>query len=113
MGTEELFLLGKSELSCPSLKQRIYVLAIKPLYATHYFQTALDLSFRAQGSSTSADEGFYLITVKASRQAGLTGFKRGLIRKVAVRKTRCSAPFVLDAALGVPAGADDEPPEMQ
>lgn len=76
--------------------KRTYVLAIKQLYATHYFQTAIDLSFCVQGSSAS-DGGFYLITVKASRQAELTGFKGGAVRSVAVRKTRSSLARALES----------------
>ena len=76
---------------------RVYVLAIKQLYATHYFQTALDLSFCVQRSNASADDGFYLITVKASRQAGLTGVKGGLVRNVAVNKTRASLEKALNS----------------
>jgi hypothetical protein len=34
--------------------------------------------------------GFYLITLKGSQQAGMTGFKGGIVRKVAVDKTRSS-----------------------
>jgi hypothetical protein len=41
--------------------------------------------------------GFYLITIKGSQQAGLTGFKGGIVRKVAVDKTRSS----LEKALAV------------
>jgi hypothetical protein len=63
-----------------------HVLAIKQLYATHYFQTALDLSFCVP--KVSGEGGFYLLTVKGSRQAGLTGVKGGLVRKVAVTRTR-------------------------
>jgi hypothetical protein len=37
-----------------------------------------------------ARPGFYLITVKGSQQAGLTGLKGSLVRKVAVDKTRSS-----------------------
>ena len=66
----------------------VHVLAIKQLYATHYFQTALDLSFCIPDSRASGEDGFYLITVKGSRQAGLTGVKGGLLRKVAVTRTR-------------------------
>jgi hypothetical protein len=62
--------------------------AIKQLYASHYFQTALDLSVCARDSSRPAEKGFYLITVKGSRQAGLTGPKGAIIRKAAVSKTR-------------------------
>jgi len=77
-------------------QHQIYVLAIKQLYATHYFQTALDLSFCIQGSRASSD-GFYLITIKASRQAGLTGCKSGVIRKVVVSKTRSSLEGALNS----------------
>ena len=76
---------------------RVYVLAIKQLYATHYFQTALDLSFCVQRPNASAEDGFYLITVKASRQAGLTGIKGGLVRSVAVNKTRSSLEKALNS----------------
>jgi hypothetical protein len=38
----------------------------------------------------------YLITIKGSEQAGLTGLKGGIVRKVAVDKTRSS----LEKALG-------------
>ena len=80
-GTEDFFYRGKVNFGlkptirlnhgvvyrASSLEHRVYVLVIKQLYATHYFQTAL-------------------ITVKASRQAGLTGLKGGVIRKVAVNQ---------------------------
>jgi hypothetical protein len=64
--------------------------AIKQLYASHYFQTALDLSVCAKDSSQSDKRGFYLITVKGSRQAGLTGPKGSMIRKTAVSRTSSS-----------------------
>ena len=75
----------------------VHVLAIKQLYATHYFQTALDLSFCVPSSTVSGEDGFYLITVKGSRQAGLTGVKGGLIRKVVVARTRESLERALDS----------------
>ncbi len=68
--------------------------AIKQLYASHYFQTALDLSVCAQDTSR-ADKGFYLITVKGSRQAGLTGPKGSIVRKSAVSKSRSSLETAL------------------
>jgi hypothetical protein len=64
-------------------------IAIKQLYASHYFQTAIDLSVCVRDSRPDG-KGFYLITVKGSRQAGLTGPKGGMIRKVAVSRTRSS-----------------------
>jgi hypothetical protein len=62
------------------------VVAIKQLYASHYFQTALDLNFCIPRNTG----GFYLITTKGSEQAGLTGPKGSVVRKVAVDKTRSS-----------------------
>ena len=72
-----------------------YAVAVKQLYASHYFETALDLTVcvRDQANPT---RGFYLITLKGSQQAGLTGLKGGIVRKVAVDKTRSS----LERALG-------------
>jgi hypothetical protein len=64
--------------------------AIKQLYASHYFQTALDLSVCAKDSSQPEEKGFYLITVKGSRQAGLTGPKGSIVRKTAVSRTDSS-----------------------
>ncbi|MFZ1973277.1 MAG: hypothetical protein WAU89_10555 [Candidatus Acidiferrales bacterium] len=67
-----------------------YAVAEKQLYASHYFETALDLSICVNDSQQPAERGFYLITLKGSEQAGLTGFKGGIVRKVAVDKTRSS-----------------------
>jgi len=64
--------------------------AIKQLYASHYFQTALDLSVCAKDSSRPDDKGFYLITLKGSRQAGLTGAKGSIIRGKATSRLRSS-----------------------
>jgi hypothetical protein len=44
-----------------------------------------------------AHPGFYLITMKGSQQAGLTGLKGGIVRKVAVDKTRSSLEKALDS----------------
>ena len=64
----------------------VYAVAVKQLYASHYFETALDLTLCVSDKRN----GFYLITIKGSEQAGLTGFKGGIVRKVAVDKTRSS-----------------------
>lgn len=70
-----------------------YAVAVKQLYASHYFETALDLTVCLREKKN----GFYLITIKGSQQAGLTGFKGGIVRKVAVDKTRSSLQKVLAA----------------
>jgi hypothetical protein len=70
--------------------------AIKQLYATHYFHTALDMSVCVDDGATVAPHGFYLLTIKGSEQEGLTGVKGSILRKVVVDKTRSS----LESALG-------------
>lgn len=74
---------------------------IKQLYASHYFQTALDLTVCARDGSQPAKNGFYLITIKGSRQAGLTGPKGSIVRKNAVSKIRSSLETSLTHIKGV------------
>ena len=68
--------------------------AIKQLYATHYFHIALDVSVCVQ-DGTADHPGFYLLTLKGSQQEGLTGVKGSLLRKVVVDKTRTSLETAL------------------
>src|SRR6516225_9961884 len=67
-----------------------YAVAVKQLYASHYFESALDLTVCVKDTQHPDHPGFYLITLKGSQQAGLTGLKGGIVRKVAVDKTRSS-----------------------
>ena len=67
-----------------------YAVAVKQLYASHYFESALDLTVCVKDEEQPAHPGFYLITMKGSQQAGLTGLKGGIVRKVAVDRTRSS-----------------------
>jgi hypothetical protein len=73
----------------------VYALAVKQLYASHYFEKALDLTV-CVSDQENPGRGFYLITLKGSQQAGLTGLKGGIVRKVAVDKTRSA----LERSLG-------------
>jgi hypothetical protein len=74
-----------------------YAIAEKQLYASHYFETALDLTVCVRDQNHPERPGFYLITLKGSQQAGLTGLKGGIVRKVAVDKTRSSLEQALEA----------------
>ncbi len=74
-----------------------YGIALKQIYASHYFQSALDLTVCRRDSQQASETGFYLITVKGSQQAGLSGLKGSLVRKVAVGKTRSSLETTLTA----------------
>jgi len=69
-----------------------FVYALKQLYSSRYFHTAIDLTTCARAADQT---GFFLITVKASEQAGLTGFKGSVVRKVAVSR----AQTALESAL--------------
>jgi hypothetical protein len=71
------------------------VVAIKQLYATHYFHTALDMSVCIDDGATAAPRGFYLLTLKGSEQEGLTGVKGSTLRKIVVDKTRSSLESAL------------------
>jgi len=68
----------------------ISAVAIKQLYASHYFHTALDVSVCVADPAAADRHGFYLITLKGSEQDGLTGAKGSILRKVVVDKTRSS-----------------------
>ncbi len=70
----------------------VYAVAEKQLYSSHYFQSALDLTVCVKDAQRP---GFYLITLKGSKQAGLTGLKGSIVRKVAVDKTRSSLERLL------------------
>jgi hypothetical protein len=62
-----------------------FVSAEKQLYASHYFRTALTLTYcLPPGPGGPAPEGFYLIRAAGSDQGGMTGFKGSIIRKKAV-----------------------------
>ena len=74
-----------------------YAIAEKQLYASHYFEAALDLTVCVRDQNNPERPGFYLITLKGSQQAGLTGLKGGIVRKVAVDRTRSSLERTLGA----------------
>jgi len=64
-----------------------YDIAEKQLYSSHYFETALDLSFCIRGADDPANPGFFLIMAMGSEQAGLTGMKGSIVRKAAVGRS--------------------------
>jgi hypothetical protein len=68
----------------------VIAVAEKQLYSSHYFETALDLTFCIPEATDSSNRGFYLIMAMGSEQAGLTGFKGSIVRKVAVDRSASS-----------------------
>jgi hypothetical protein len=63
-------------------------IASKMLYASHYFHTALELSFLVKDSARPTVKGFYLISLNRSRSDGLTGTFGGIVRVTAERRMR-------------------------
>jgi hypothetical protein len=76
-----------------------YTIAEKQLYASHYFETALDLTF-CVSSDDPKQPGFYLIKFMGSEQAGLTGFKGSIVRSHAVGRSASSLQKSLTAIKG-------------
>ena len=74
-----------------------YVIAEKQLYSSHYFETALDLTFCIREMADPKRLGFYLVMAMGSEQAGLTGFKGSVVRKVAVDRSATSLQRSLTA----------------
>ena len=66
-----------------------YTIAEKQLYSSHYFETALDITYCIR-SDDPTQPGFYLIKVMGSEQAGLTGLKGSIVRKSAVDRSASS-----------------------
>ena len=79
--------------SCPTSSpagRPTCAIAKKQLYSSHFFETALDLTFCVPDPDTPNQTGFYLIKAMGSEQAGLTGVKGSIVRKVAVGRTASS-----------------------
>jgi len=65
-----------------------HVIAIKQLYASHYFHTTLELRFLVDDDRRADRHGFYLISITRSRSDGMTGFKGLLLRPIISRRSR-------------------------
>jgi hypothetical protein len=64
-----------------------YAIAEKQLYSSHYFDTALSLSFCVRDRDSSKRPGFYLIMAMGMEQSALAGFKWEILRRVAVGRS--------------------------
>ena len=64
---------------------RHVLIASEQLYSSHYFQVAIEISFCVQAADKP---GFHLLTLKGSRQDGLTGFKGSIVRKISTGRAR-------------------------
>jgi hypothetical protein len=62
------------------------VVAVKQLWASHYFELALDLTACIPESGRTSGVGSYVISLKGSTQQGLTGFTGLFRRNIVVSK---------------------------
>jgi hypothetical protein len=65
-----------------------HVIAIKQLYASHYFHTALELRFLVDDNRGADRRGFYLLSIIRSRVDGTTGLKGSFLRPILSRRSR-------------------------
>ncbi len=72
-----------------------YATAEKQLYSSHYFDTALDLSFCVRGRDNPRHPGFYLIMAMGTEQSALASFRGGIVRRVAVGRSASDLQAVL------------------
>jgi len=73
-----------------------HVIAIKQLYASHYFQTTLELRFLVDDGRRANPPGFYLLSITRSRIDGTSGLKRALLRSVISRRSRSAVRSYLE-----------------
>ena len=73
-----------------------HVIAIKQLYATHYFQTTLELRFLVDDQRRGSRPGFYLFSITRSRIDGTSGLKGSLLRPVINRRSRTAVRSYLE-----------------
>jgi hypothetical protein len=64
-----------------------YAIAIKQLYASHYFHSALELRFLVD-DGRFGKRGFYLLSITRSRTDGMTGFTGSFLRPIISRRSR-------------------------
>jgi hypothetical protein len=73
-----------------------HVIAIKQLYASHYFQTTLELRFLIDDGRRAGRPGFYLVSLTRSRIDGTGGLTGALLRSVINRRSRSAVRGYLE-----------------
>ena len=73
-----------------------HVLAIKQLYASHYFHTTLELRFLIDDDRGINRRGFFLFSLTRSRIDGTAGLKGSLLRPVISRRSRTAVRGYLE-----------------
>ncbi|MXZ72233.1 MAG: hypothetical protein F4Z04_12145 [Acidobacteria bacterium] len=71
-----------------TLPGEAYAIAIKQLYASHYFHTTLELRFVTGHPLQSGRDGSVLVSITRSRNDGMTGFKGFFLRPIIRGRSR-------------------------
>lgn len=74
----------------------VYAIAIKQLYASHYFHTTLELRFLVVDDRRASRRGTSLISITRSRSDGMTGVKGLLLRPIISRRSRAAVGGYLE-----------------
>jgi hypothetical protein len=73
-----------------------YAIAIKQLYASHYFFTTLELRFLIVDDLRTAADGLALVSVTRSRSDGMTGLRGVFLRPIISRRSRDAVRVYLE-----------------
>jgi hypothetical protein len=73
-----------------------YAIAIKQLYASHYFFTTLELRFLINRDGQAGDNGIALVSITRSRNDGMTGFKGLFLGPIIRRRSRDAVRVYLE-----------------
>jgi hypothetical protein len=73
-----------------------HVIAIKQIYASHYFHTTLELRFVIEDERRAGRGGFHLFSITRSRNDGTTGLLGTFLRPVISRRSRTAVRGYLE-----------------
>ena len=65
-----------------------YAIALKQLYASHYFHSTLELRFLLDRADRSGRPGAALVSIARARSDGMTGVRGSLLRPIVRRRSR-------------------------
>jgi hypothetical protein len=83
-----------------------HIIAIKQLYASHYFHTTLELRFLVDEERRADRRGFSLLSITRSRIDGTSGLTGSLLRPVISRRSRNAIRVYLEHLKRQVEGAD-------
>ena len=86
-----------------------HIIAIKQLYASHYFHTTLELRFLVDDERRADRRGFSLLSITRSRVDGTSGLAGSLLRPVISRRSRTAVRGYLEHLKRQIEGADPAP----